>query len=67
MPSVVVGQIDETQLIAEADLNNLPSPSANKTIDLDAVEPSVVIPRRCERIRRHLERLQVEKLGEWFK
>ena len=37
MSSVVVDQTDGTQLTAEADLNNLPSPSANKTIDLDAV------------------------------
>ena len=67
MPSVVVDQIDGTQLTAEADLNNLPSPSPNKIIDVDAVEPSVVIPRRSERIRRHPERLQAEKLGEWVK
>ena len=51
MPSVAVDQTDGTQLTAEADLNNLPSPSANKTIDVDAVEPSVVILRRSEKIR----------------
>ena len=62
MPSVVVDQ-----LTAEAVLNNLPSPSVNKTIDVDAVEPSVVIPRRSERIRRHPKRFQAEKLGEWVK
>ena len=67
MPSVVVDQTDGTPLTAEADLNNLPTPSANKTIDLDAVQPSVVIPWRSERIRRHPERLQAEKLGEWVK
>ena len=37
MPSVVLDQTDGTPLTAEADQNNLPSPSANKTIDLDAV------------------------------
>ena len=67
MPSVVVDQTDGMQLTAEADLNNLPSPSDNKTIDVDAVEPSVVLPRRSERIRRHPERLQAEKVGEWVK
>ena len=67
MPSVVVDQTDGTLLTAEADLNNLPTPSADKTIDVDAVQPSVVIPRRSERIRRHPERLQAEKLGEWVK
>ena len=67
MTSVVVDQTDGTLLTAEADLNNLPTPSANKTIDVDAVQPSVVIPRRSEKIRRHPERLQAEKLGEWVK
>ena len=67
MPSVVVDQTDGTQLTAEADLNNLPSPSANKTIDVDAVQPSVVIPWRSKKIRRHPERFQAEKLGEWVK
>ena len=67
MPSVVVDQTDGTPLTAEADLNNLPTPSSNKTIDVDAVQPSVVIPRRSERIRRHPQRLQAEKLGEWVK
>ena len=67
MPSVVVDQTDGMLLTAEADLNNLPTPSADKTIDVDAVQPLVVIPRRSERIRHHPERLQAEKLGEWVK
>ena len=67
MPSVVVDQTDGTLLTAEADLNHLPTPSADKTFDVDAVQPSVVIPQRSERIRRHPERLQAEKLGEWVR